>query len=121
VISAPALLRAQAAYYVATGVWPVVDLKSFEAITGPKLEGWLVKTFGALVGAVGAGLWLAAQRPQPSREAKVVSIGSAAVLGASDVWYAAIKRRISPVYLADAAAQAVLLAGWAAARDDSGA
>ena len=114
-ISAAALIRAQAAYYIVSGVWPVVSLRSFEAVTGPKPEGWLVKTLGALVTAVGASLWVAAEQPQPSREATALSIGVAATIGASDVYYAAIRRRISPVYLGDAAAEAALLCGWVAA------
>jgi hypothetical protein len=29
-----------------TGVWPIPHLQSFEAVTGPKKERWLVKTMG---------------------------------------------------------------------------
>src|SRR3954470_4645325 len=100
-----ALLRAQAAYFLVTGVWPIVDLDTFQAVTGPKPEGWLVKTLGGLIAAVGVALWVAGDRDEPSREATALGIGSAAALGASDLWYGGIRRRISPVYLADAAAQ----------------
>jgi hypothetical protein len=111
-----ALLRAQAAYFVVTGVWPMVDLDTFQSITGPKPEGWLVKTLGGLITAVGVALWIAADAEEPSREATALGAGSAAALGASDLWYGGIRRRISPVYLVDAAAQAALLYGWVRAR-----
>src|SRR5215475_2368904 len=51
----------QGAYLLATGVWPVVHLRSFEWTTGPKLEGWLVKTLGGLIAAIGTTLLCAAR------------------------------------------------------------
>jgi hypothetical protein len=42
-------------YYVSTGALSFVSRRAFEAVTGPKLEWWLVQTVGALVTAVGAG------------------------------------------------------------------
>jgi hypothetical protein len=118
-VTSQQVLRAQAIYFAVTGIWPVVDLDSFQKITGPKPEGWLVKTLGALITAVGAALWVGAQRERPSRETKVLALGSAAFLGASDLWYAGPRRRISPVYLADAAAQAAIVCGLLVASDGS--
>ena len=40
---------AQAIYYIATGVWSLVGIRSFQAVTGPKIDTWLVKTVGVLV------------------------------------------------------------------------
>jgi hypothetical protein len=37
---------AQSIYYIATGLWPVFNLRSFERVTGPKTDGWLVKQAG---------------------------------------------------------------------------
>jgi hypothetical protein len=39
----------QGTYYAATGLWPILWMRSFEAVTGPKQDHWLVKTVGALV------------------------------------------------------------------------
>ena len=39
----------QAGYFVVTGVWPIVHMRSFLAVTGPKTDLWLVKTIGVLV------------------------------------------------------------------------
>ena len=102
----------QGSYFVVTGIWPIVHLRSFEAITGPKLEGWLVKTVGALIAVVGAVLVDAAARRRVDRSVTALAIGTAAALTTVDVVYAG-KRRISPIYFADAVAELGLLAAWA--------
>jgi hypothetical protein len=43
---------AQGAYYLLTGVWPLLSLRTFELVTGPKTDDWLVRTVGVLVLAV---------------------------------------------------------------------
>jgi hypothetical protein len=49
-----ALAIGQGAYFVATGVWPLVHIRWFEAVTGPKVDKWLVGTVAAGLGAVDA-------------------------------------------------------------------
>jgi len=105
---------AQGIFYVGTGLWPVVHLRSFEAVTGPKVDKWLVRTMGGLIAAVGVSLIVGALERPPSRALRVLGIASALALGAADVVYAA-RRRISKVYLGDAAAEGVLVTGWALA------
>jgi hypothetical protein len=41
-----ALAQGARAGWRVTGVWPILRLRSFEAVTGPKKERWLVKTMG---------------------------------------------------------------------------
>jgi hypothetical protein len=106
------LARLQAIFYIVTGVWPFVSMRSFEAVTGPKVDRWLVKTVGALVAVIGCALALASRRRQLAPELALVAAGSAAALATIDTVYVA-KRRISPVYLLDAVAEIALLAGWA--------
>jgi hypothetical protein len=98
-------------FYVATGIWPILHHRSFERVTGPKVDRWLVKTTGALLTAIGVSL--IAGRRDGSRLAPVLGIGSAVALAAADVVYVA-KGRISPVYLVDAVAEIGLVIGWAA-------
>jgi hypothetical protein len=105
------LARLQAIFYIVTGVWPFVSMRSFEAITGPKVDRWLVKTVGALVAIIGCALAVASRRRQLAPELVLVAAGSAAALATIDSVYVA-KRRISPVYLLDAIAEIALLAGW---------
>lgn len=102
---------AQGIFYVATGLWPIVHLASFEAVTGPKVDRWLVRTVGGLIAAVGASLIAGAFERQTSRAVRMLGIGSAAALGLADVIYAG-RGRISKVYLGDAVAEAALIAGW---------
>ena len=103
------LLTLQGVYYLSTGVWSLVDIASFQKVTGPKTDLWLVKTVGVLVSAIGGALMIAGARRQRGPEIPLLAIGSAAGLAAIDVVYVA-KKRISPVYLLDAVAE-VGLAG----------
>jgi hypothetical protein len=108
-VARPVLL-VQGAYYLATGLWPLVSMRSFECITGPKTDKWLVKTVGILVAAIGSSLLVAARRKtQPSAEARLLAAGSAAGLTLIDIVYVA-KRRIAPVYLLDALGEFALVA-----------
>ena len=113
-----AALLAQAAYYVATGIWPIVSPKTFQAVTGPKADMWLVKTFGLLVGAVGLAIARGAEGDHVSPETRILAGGSALALGGADAWYS-LRGRIPKTYLLDAAAQALLLAALALARATS--
>jgi hypothetical protein len=61
---------------------------------------------------VGAALLSAASRDAITPETRILGIGTAAVLAGIDATYVA-RRRISPVYLVDAALQAGCLALWA--------
>jgi hypothetical protein len=106
------LARLQAIFYIVTGIWPFLSMRSFEAVTGPKVDRWLVKTVGALVTVIGCALALASRRRQLAPEVVLVAAGSAAALATIDTVYVA-KRRISPVYLLDAVAEIALVAGWA--------
>jgi hypothetical protein len=109
-----ALAMAQGVYFAATGVWPLVHMKSFEAVTGPKVDKWLVKTVGVLVAVVGGVLVSAAARRHVTADTAGLAIGTAAALGAVDAIYVS-KGRIPPVYLADAAVETVIVSAWAAA------
>ena len=106
----------QAGYYVVTGVWPLVHRRSFERITGPKVDYWLVRTVGVLVAAIGAGLAVGA-RTRVSPQLEVTAVLAAGGLAAIDVVETG-RGRISPVYLADALLEAALIAYWRAARRD---
>jgi hypothetical protein len=107
------VLLTQGGYYVATGVLPFVSRRLFEALTGPKLEWWLVQTVGGLVTVLGGALVGSALRREPSPEILGIAAGSAAVFAGIDVFYVA-KGRIAPTYLIDAGAEIGVLAALAA-------
>ncbi|HEX6750483.1 MAG TPA: hypothetical protein VF092_24555 [Longimicrobium sp.] len=104
----------QGAWFAATGIWPFLSMETFEDVTGPKEDRWLVKTVGGLVAVIGGALVSAGLRRRVTPEIAAVGAGAAAVLAGIDVVYTA-RRRIPPVYLGDAAAEGLLIAGWASA------
>jgi hypothetical protein len=101
----------QGAYYLATGVWPLVSPATFQAVTGRKRELWQSQTVGALTTVVGSVLAYAGARKRRPSEVALLAIGSAAALAAVEIVYVA-KRRIPSIYLSDAAAQLVLMGAW---------
>jgi hypothetical protein len=109
------LALVQGGYYLLTAVWSLVSPGTFQAVTGPKRDYWLVRTVGVLVGVIGGVLAMAGLRRQTTREVPVLAIGSAAGLAAIDVVYAG-QGRISKVYLLDALAEVGLIAAWAFVR-----
>jgi energy-converting hydrogenase Eha subunit E len=106
-----AIVAAQGIYFVVTGLWPLVSMRTFELVTGPKTDDWLVKTVGVLVVAIGASLVVCARRNAVSTEAAVLGLGSAASLAAIDILYT-LDGTIRPVYLADAALEILFAATW---------
>ncbi len=106
-----ALLILQGLYFFATGVWPLVHMESFLAVTGPKTDLWLVRTVGVLVAVIGATLLLAAYRRRLGAETAFLAVGGALGLMAIDVIYVSLNV-IPPIYLLDAVAEALLIVGW---------
>lgn len=108
-------LQVQGAYYLVTGVWPVVSMASFELVTGAKHDEWLVKTVGLLAAVIGANVLAGASSPAFSRRTLILSVSSALAFTAIDLIYGGA-RVISPVYFVDAGAQVSLLTliiiGW---------
>ena len=105
------LALAQGVYYLVSGVWPIVSIRSFEAVTGPKADRWLVKTVGALVATTGAVLIGANRKRRITAEIALLAAGNAGALAIIDGVYVA-KGRISPVYLLDAVPEVGLVAAW---------
>jgi hypothetical protein len=105
------LLWAQGAYFALTGLWPILHYASFEKITGPKTDVWLVKTVGALVCVMAAILLRAALRNDVQIDTVIAAVGSAFALLMVDVIYVS-KKVIRPVYLADAVIELLLISLW---------
>jgi hypothetical protein len=109
VITARRIAGVHAAYYVTTGVWSIVHRRSFERVTGPKRDYWLVRTVGALAAAIGSVLGYAAAVDRQHRETRLLAAASALSFGFADVQAA---RAASRIYLADALFHVLLVAGW---------
>src|SRR5688572_174435 len=96
---------------MATGVWPLLHIDSFQAVTGDKTDLWLVKTVGLLVVVIGAAVFAARTRPTLFPETFILAAGSALALGAVDVTYS-LRGVISKIYLLDAVVEAALVLAW---------
>jgi hypothetical protein len=103
------LAGAHAGYLIATGVWPILHRPSFERVTGPKRDFWLVRVVGGLVAVAGVALGVAVARGRRSPEMQAVAAGSAIVLSVADVWAGKNQSRI---YFADLAPQALFTPSW---------
>jgi len=103
----------QGIFFMTTGLWPICHLRSFEAVTGPKVDKWLVRTIGGLIAAVGTALVAGAFEARTSRAIRILGISSSAALGLADVIYAA-RGRISKIYLGDAVVEGAIIASWVA-------
>ena len=105
---------AQGLLYVVTGLWPLIHLPSFEAVSGPKASDWLVRTVGVLILVVGVVLLMAWRRRRFPAEVVTLAVGCALSLAAIDIIYVSVDR-IREIYLLDAAAEIALAAAWLAA------
>jgi hypothetical protein len=95
------VMRLLGVYYIITGLWPVVNIYSFELITGPKTDDWLVKMVGLLAASIGLALLFAARGARPSLEGYILAIASALSFTAIDVIYV-LNGTLLEVYLLDA-------------------
>src|SRR5215208_8480585 len=76
--SVRALALTQGLFYLATGIWPLISIRTFELVTGPKTDRWLVKTAGVVITAIGAALLVAGQRREVTPPIQLLAVGSAA-------------------------------------------
>jgi hypothetical protein len=106
-----AVATVQGVSYVLGGAWPLLHMRSFEAVTGPKVDEWLERTTAGIMVAIGAAELWAARRDEVTPALAAIGAGTAATLGIVSAFYAS-SGRIRKIYLADAAFEAALLAGW---------
>jgi hypothetical protein len=108
------LARAQGAFNLLGGVWPLVHLRSFEAVCGPKTDRWLVRTVAGLLVTNGVVQLLAGPSDEELTQARRAGVGTAATLGVIDAVYGGAGR-ISRVYLLDALVEFGWITAWALA------
>jgi hypothetical protein len=110
----------QGTYYLVFGVWPLLDIRSFQAVTGEKTDHlstgqdadhWLVFTVGLLIAVIGLTLLVAAWRRSITFELTLLGIGAAMALLAIDVIYVG-RGTISRIYLLDAVIQVAIGISW---------
>jgi hypothetical protein len=109
-----ALARLHGGANLLGGLWPLLHLRSFEAVFGPKVDRWLVKTVSGLLVVNGLTQLLSGRSRDGLLQARRVGTGTASVLAAIDLMYVPA-RRISPMYLADAAVEIGWIVLWSRA------
>lgn len=112
------LAKAHGLFNIVGGLWPLVSMGTFERVTGPKADRWLVQTVGGLMVANGLSQLAAGASPDKLRMARFLGQNTALTLAGIDLVYAP-RGRISKVYLLDAAAELGWVALWWAARRPS--
>jgi hypothetical protein len=105
------LARAHGVMNVVGGLWPLVHIGSFEAVFGPKADRWLVKTVAGLLIVNGLAQLATSPSADGLRQARRLSVGTAAVLAAIDLIYVP-SGRISKMYLLDAALEVAWIMAW---------
>jgi hypothetical protein len=105
------MLTIQGFFYLITGIWPLLSVRTFEMVTGPKVDRWLLKTVGLLVASSGmVFLYTALINPLIPVETLLLAVLNGLSLAAIDIHFVR-KKRISRVYLADAGVE-IFIAGF---------
>jgi hypothetical protein len=105
------LLLLHGAYLFVTGLWPLVHIQSFMAVTGYKTDQWLVKTVGALLLPMVIGVVVTYVYGVDKRPIVFTLISSTVVFISIDFYYA-LQDVIANVYMIDGVIQILLLVSW---------
>jgi hypothetical protein len=103
--------RAHGVANLAGGLWPLLHIKSFEMVFGPKTDRWLVKTVAGLLMVNGLTQLTTSSTAGGVCQARRLGVGTAAVLAAIDLVYVPAQR-ISKMYLVDAALEVGWILAW---------
>src|SRR4051794_15458445 len=107
-----ALFVVQGIYFALTGIWPVLHIASFMAVTGPKTDIWLVKNLGLVLFVSGIAYVAEGFARNRSRSLARLAVAQAIILAGVDIHYST-NGTIHPVYLVDAAVEFILVLLWA--------
>lgn len=110
-LTANKMAIAQGLFYLGTGLWPLFSMRTFEKVTGPKTDDWLVKTVGLLIATSGAVFLRSGWRGKVPQEVSLLAAGQALTLGGISLFYSS-RGRISKIYLLDTAVEGALIALW---------
>jgi hypothetical protein len=104
-------LQMQTVYYLITALWPLIDIKSFMVVTGPKTDTWLVKTVAVVLLAITCCFitqLITKANPLPTA---ILAIACCVGLTYIDCYYA-LNGTISKIYLLDAVLEIIFLVLW---------
>ena len=99
------ILGFQGVYFMASAIWPIVQLQNFETLVGYKLAGLQFFTSTLLILVMGIMLFLLIGKSQ-IKLLKFISFGSSIVFLVIELGF---KAQINPLFLIDAFLELVLL------------
>jgi len=108
-LKAVALL--QGAYDLVGGLWPLLHMASFEAVTGPKTDDWLVRTVAGILVVVGVVLIQNALRGSVGHSVQWIAGGISLVL-ASVAMISSLAGFISWLYFFDGLIHLAFALAW---------
>jgi hypothetical protein len=83
-VSAVTARRLQGGWYVVNGIWPLLSMRSFEAVSGPKPDAFQTRTAAVLF--LAAGLALQPWSDQPSTDGTRILAAASAAGTAGVIW-----------------------------------
>ena len=104
----------QSIYFIVTGVWPIISINTFMAVTGPKTDIWLVQMVGLLALAIGCGLLYSSITKKFHTSSTIIILMSCLFFFAIDVYYY-MNGALIDTYLADAFLQVIFISNLFAA------
>jgi hypothetical protein len=108
------LVLAHGAYLLVGGLWPLLHMTSFEEVTGPKEEDWLVRSVAGMLVVTGVVLLAQVRKQRVEVSAVAVAMGASLTLGAVGIITAA-EGVIDPIYIGDGTVHIVFVALWCGA------
>lgn len=102
-----------AAFFLIGGLWPLVDMQSFESVTGPRSDHWLVRSLAGMLIIVGAALIWSVQRGHIDHSMRGVAAGSSGML-ALVALISGMNGPVDPVSVIGASLHGVLALCWVA-------
>src|SRR4051812_12970670 len=79
------MARAQGAFCIASGVWPLLHRRSFEAVFGPKRDYWLAATVGLFLVGNGTVQLTTPATASGVAAARRLGVATAVTLASSDL------------------------------------
>jgi hypothetical protein len=105
------LLFIQGVYTLITAIWPLIDIKSFMVVTGPKTDIWLVKTVAVVLLPIAAFYLINIYRPGEILHLVLIGVINSIGLAIIDFYYSG-KNIISRIYAVDGALQVIFALCW---------
>lgn len=105
------LAMVQGMYDLLGGLWPLLHLQSFEQVTGPKSDDWLVRSVAGILVVVGIGLLYDASHHRLAAGMRRTAAGISLVL-ALVALISSTAGWVSWLYFIDGLAHASFFLGW---------